>query len=130
MSITKQQIFDKVVAHARSMTRLSSDDSSGASCMYRDPHGGRCFAGALIPDSAYHPGLEGTTFEALFNLDPASRLPRWMKTHKSFIRDLQEIHDCYSRDCWGIELRRVANDHDLSTKSMGRFPKTFAKEQP
>ena len=57
MSMTNQQVFDTCLTHLRAQGRRSTDPISGF-CMYRGPDGLKCAIGALIPDTAYHLGLE------------------------------------------------------------------------
>ncbi len=59
---TKQQVFDAILAHSRSMTEKSEstygfDSNYGSS--YRGKNGNKCFIGALIPDNLYDSSIEG-----------------------------------------------------------------------
>jgi hypothetical protein len=61
--MTRQETFDLVVAHAKTMDEPASVQGTGAGrhntwCEYRTKDGRKCFAGALIPDELYHPGME------------------------------------------------------------------------
>lgn len=57
--MTKQEIFDKVVAGLASQGfERSVDAESPHRCMYRGAEGRRCAAGWLIPDEQYRAGLE------------------------------------------------------------------------
>ena len=53
--MNKQDVFDRVVAHARAQPFRSIN---GDGCAYRGANGAKCFIGALITDDAYHAGLE------------------------------------------------------------------------
>ena len=46
--LTKQEIFDKIVAHAATMERKAMNDKEASVCMYLTESGNRCFVGACI----------------------------------------------------------------------------------
>ena len=52
-----QELFDKVLAHSRTMTEKSQRSEDGR-CMYRDGKGGECFIGCLLPDDKYTPNMD------------------------------------------------------------------------
>ena len=54
--MNQQDVFDRVVAHAREQGRRSL--LSTGSCAYRGEDGTKCFIGALITDEAYDRSLE------------------------------------------------------------------------
>jgi hypothetical protein len=97
---TAQQIFDKVVAHLRSMKARSMIELRGSTCAYRgeDSKGKptKCAAGSLIPDDVYSETMEGalfyvsvTEYEGLHHLLP----------HATLIQALQHVHDFSAH--WG-----------------------------
>ena len=56
--MTDQEIFDAVWkgAKAQGFARSMRDEDL---CVYRAPNGLKCYAGLLIPDEVYDPGIEG-----------------------------------------------------------------------
>lgn len=54
--MNRQQVFNKVYAHALTMTGPSM---AGTMCAYRGENGSKCLVGALVTDSAYISEMEG-----------------------------------------------------------------------
>ncbi len=54
--MNKQDVFNRVVSHARAQGRRSLLPTG--SCAYRGENGTKCFIGALITDEAYDRSLE------------------------------------------------------------------------
>lgn len=106
-----QEIFDAVVAHARTMDKKSikCDNFGGHPvCAYRGNGGRKCFIGALIPDEEYDIGME---------MPISSFAPKEMPylSDESFklLIELQSIHDLIPMDKWEEELKGVAGDFGL-----------------
>lgn len=51
-TITDQELFDKIVSHAVTMTSKAYDTVQD-SCVYRSKDGNRCLVGSLITDEVY-----------------------------------------------------------------------------
>ena len=107
--MTKQEIFDKVLAHLRQQ-RVASETASG--CAYRGEQGRTCAVGCLIPDAEYTPEMEGTAIGAIlengtarFTIYQPSTTPRpvllSLGQHAVLLADLQSAHDRTMPDCWG-----------------------------
>ena len=94
--MNQQEVFDKVVVHALTMTRPSHGPDY---CMYRGPRGNKCFVGALISDEFYRPHLEGcdannrVVLRALEQSGIAG-----VSEHSEMLVRLQQIHDNASYD--------------------------------
>lgn len=103
---TKQEIFDRVLAHARQQGRKSGhlDDSGRFQCLYRSPEGLKCFAGIFISDTEYTKTYEGKKWD---------RPKVFPKYHKMFIRTLQTIHDNFNVDQWEEKLEQFAKARKL-----------------
>lgn len=118
---SKQETFDKVLAHSRTMTKKSvgsfrrtDDGPLETICAYRSPDGLQCFAGCLIPDDQYVPEMETTvpmihagnkgtlTGECLLKLG----------YDLAFVRRLQNIHDHREMDRWEEGFEEVAKYTD------------------
>lgn len=56
MPLTRQEAFDKALAHLRQQGRPAMNV---ALCAYRSDDGGKCAIGALIPDDMYSMVMEG-----------------------------------------------------------------------
>ena len=95
LKIKKQEIFNKLWKHALSMNEPSMYDDS---CAYRGESGGKCLAGALIPDESYDDIIEGSTAD---EYPVYSRIPDLKGLNKidrdaiidSLIRPAQQAHD-------------------------------------
>ena len=115
--LTKQQIFDRVVAHARKQKQKSE---SRGSCLYRGPNGTKCFAGIFIPDSQYAEQIEGTTFVCLLY----GTVPEIDPSDFRFVEKLQEIHDRYEVEEWESKFEYMAEDECLIYTSPEQEPTT------
>ena len=58
MTITKQEAFDRVLAHLREQGKPAFRPETGI-CLYRTPEGLKCGIGGLIADEDYFDNLEG-----------------------------------------------------------------------
>jgi hypothetical protein len=96
----KQEVFDKVVAYAKTMKKRSTDNSM--KCYYLSPTGNQCFVGIfLTPEQAEYAdddkiGSRGTNWLSVSERrDAAKRLPAWMLEPDmvEFLRRLQRAHD-------------------------------------
>ena len=66
--ITRQEVFDKALAHLRAQGQSSMRDDGY--CLYRSPEGLKCAIGALVPDEKYNEDFEGqaASAEAIYSL--------------------------------------------------------------
>jgi hypothetical protein len=116
----KQAVFNKVWAHAQTMTEKSR--IGGRGCLYQHPDGNRCFVGALIDDEAtrkHYDTLGGVTdIPPVFLIVSLSRYAPEETFLRSedldFLQNLQEIHDENAMEDWESELIKVADYHGLS----------------
>ncbi len=91
--MTEQEIFDKVLAHSRSMTEKAVS-LLGEYCMYRTSTGNRCFVGVCIPDEVYVPEMENSGIDTLLSRFPVMQnILGASKRRIDFLVRLQEIHD-------------------------------------
>ena len=89
--MTRQEIFEKVVAHF-AVQRAASIEYKA--CMYRTYDGRKCAVGALIPDDAYTPDCESTSVYVLFRAFPDMMQAAGLRREDAdFLRDLQCAHD-------------------------------------
>lgn len=86
--MTKQEIFDTVVAHLRKQGRRAANLEGG--CMYRAPNGDKCAVGCLIKDDEYIPCMEKN---GVLRLVLKGLLPNRLKPHLELLADLQNTHD-------------------------------------
>ena len=113
--MTPQEIFDKVVDHAKRMTKKSTDNTL-IKCLYRTPNGNRCFIGALIPDDMYDSQMEGCISIMKSYLPLEMNL--WFGDNMVLLRDLQSIHDRVDRYAWLAALTNIALYHNLNPASL------------
>ena len=90
--MTDQEVFDKVVAHARqqgckSLMENVLNPEEGPICAYRGENNTKCFAGILIPDEDYRKSYEGKVCHAVFHVIGITDMDAFL------VRDLQIIHD-------------------------------------
>ncbi len=124
-SLSYQQIFDHVVAHAMKQGKRCKDMSSGT-CMYRLDKTAECttmcFVGCLIPNHLYVPEMESNDAYALFQDFPIIREYICGNIHKyntitcdvcDFLNDLQIIHDRVPAMLWMVKLIDFAKKHEL-----------------
>jgi hypothetical protein len=89
MPLTKQEAFDKALAHLRQQGRKCN---RGSECLYRDGDR-RCAFGALIPDHLYRPDMETLNAATVLGNHPALQEILDPKD-ESFYMDLQRnMHD-------------------------------------
>lgn len=100
-----QVIFDIVVEHALKQNKRCTNEKG--SCVYRK-NGMKCFAGALIPDDKYTSGIEGKSWERLFQDGIVSG------NNKNLISVLQYIHDVEYPNDWIECLRKVGRQFRLN----------------
>ena len=97
--MTPQEIFDTVARHLftqgkRAGYERNKEDHGEESfaCRYRGPSGTACAVGALIPDAAYDPEMEGAgVLRLIDNYGPD--LPPWMRDNFELLDRLQMVHD-------------------------------------
>lgn len=127
--LTTQQVFDRVVDHARKQGRpaieitRSEFGTPQTTCKYRAPDGGKCFVGALISDECYRPEFERKVIntrivrEALI----ASGVPaNTDHATLTLLGDMQNLHDkaapaplCAVHALWENGFRRIAREYKL-----------------
>ena len=108
--MTNQEVFDKVVAHARQQG-CKAVNEDGRVCMYRDGLGNKCFAGIFIPDEDYKPEMEGNTIRRLvmdYNL--------FSGVDTNLLYDLQGLHDNCHPGVWETKFKDFADTRGLVYK--------------
>jgi len=98
--MNKREVFETVKAHLLTQPHRSIEDGV---CAYRGPNGEKCAIGVLIPDEAYHVGLEGkgATHDDVLK---ATGLEITGVEDKNFLSQLQIIHDDVPVRDWAVEL--------------------------
>lgn len=109
---TKQETFDKTVAHLRKQGRRAIDPETGQ-CMYRAPDGCMCAAGCHIPDDRYDPCFEDQEIEVSSDSE-LTRLMRELGHDIELLVDLRNVHDNRSVREWEEEFSSVAKKHNLT----------------
>ena len=121
----KQEIFDKVTAHLRSMKERSGylDYIDIFTCFYHAESGAKCAIGCLIPAAEYDSRIEGQGIGGIISQMNAGlcKIPS-LEALRSNVRlaiSLQIIHDKPSN--WTPEgfngeadLKRIATQHSLT----------------
>lgn len=112
MQIDRQDIFNRVVEHARKQN--SKAISIYDQCRYRigEPPK-KCFIGCLIPDEKYDPSMEGLSaindriLSVIFDTTKIDELD------KLFLLRLQKIHDDYIVSYWDDEFKNFSKNYNL-----------------
>lgn len=101
--LTNQEVFDKIVAHARKQKCQCEIDGH---CLYRDGNGNKCFAGVLIEDSEYNSNMEfrGVLKNEIFAEKVESL---------DFLSAMQGIHDGYFVEYWERQFQDMAEHYKL-----------------
>ena len=115
--MTKQEVFDKVVAHLLSMKERSVSGLLDI-CAYRGDNGNKCAVGCLISDEIYSGDLEGKSVE--HELVRAALVLSGVGEDSFFLLErLQSIHD--ESSYWGKSgfgnregLRHIAEAYVVS----------------
>ena len=107
--MTNQEVFDKVVAHARqqgckSLIENGLNPEEGPICAYRGENNTKCFAGILIPDEDYRKSYEDKASMAVFHAIGITDMDDFL------VRNLQVIHDKYDVEEWEGKFKKLAND--------------------
>lgn len=90
--MTRQEIFDKVVAHLRAQGKQAITD--GGTCMYRADDGSMCAVGCLIKDEFYDPSFEKKDVNHYKVVEALKSSGIDMEFHtKNLLDDLQSLHD-------------------------------------
>lgn len=101
--MNKREVFDKVKTHLLSQM-LRSVDTAGRMCAYRGAGGLKCAVGCLIPDDLYTPKIEGGgPFSPKLDLI-LDKLGLGDVEMKSFLSELQRIHDNFAAEDWAACL--------------------------
>ena len=100
--MNRQEIFDKVVAYASTMTEPAANASG--MCQYRifNEDGvvvNKCLIGALIPDELYDPKMEDGVPNLATSLEPSNIVCKLLteigisEDDFDFCKSLQQVHD-------------------------------------
>lgn len=123
--MTKQEIFDTVLAHLRKQGKASL--SAEGDCMYRGPGGTSCAVGCLIPDELYDSLIEnfgsnhimegrlphGRESDGPKTLPIMARIAKHLGVeNRPLLNALQTAHDAYLADeglpAWERRMRSIA----------------------
>jgi hypothetical protein len=110
MTMTMQEVFDKVARHLLAQGCKSTDKTG---CMYRGPNDTKCAAGFLIADQHYVRELERQTATSCYVAEAlmASGVP---VEALALVDQLQRVHDNYEPDEWLARLGLTAAMNNLS----------------
>lgn len=125
MSMTKQEVFDKVARHllTQRAKAVSTLYTFSPKCAYRSPDGLSCAIGCLIPDSLYTSTLEGTPVGGgsgilLLTVLRQANVSVDNYADVSFLSDLQGVHDLCPVEAWKDQLLQVAVRYELSANAV------------
>jgi hypothetical protein len=103
--MTKQEQFNKVVAHARKQGEVAVN--SYGECQYRAEDGAKCFVGCLIPDDIYEPDMEGLSARDVI-------IRHDLDLDVSLCNLLQIVHDQFKVSKWEEMFSTIATKYDLT----------------
>ena len=124
---TKQETYDRIVAHLRKQGERCTDQVHGK-CLYRGPNGTACAAGCLLEDEDYQPAFENlglVDMDGYNNLDRLEEPPQNILTiigmklanrgHSvKLAKDMQRAHDNCLPSEWEEQFQLVAKKHSLT----------------
>jgi hypothetical protein len=119
MSLTAQEVFDKVVAHLRKQNKKSlisfpDDDGITTRCRYRGPDGLMCAVGCLITDEEYNPKWDHDHGSAVIDLfECQSFRDRVGGNNAALLSDLQCLHDSIEVCEWEVQFQKLAKTRSL-----------------
>ena len=99
---TKQEVFDKIVNHLRSMETRSANGAG--TCRYRAPDGNKCAVGILISDNKYSESMEGLAVCTLVDVF-SHVLPKYISKYSGMLEKFQELHD--EKTNWRLHKRGI-----------------------
>lgn len=118
MALTRQQIFDTVLARLREQGRASVNERGH--CAYRGENGAKCAVGHLMPDDKFDPEWEGSVYDLP---DEAFEAMGVSGDDLGFLLHLQKAHDeCLDarwmskdqrREAWEARMKSVAAQFEL-----------------
>jgi hypothetical protein len=120
--MTNQELFDRVVAHAR---QQKCKASLGLTCYYHHTNGTKCFIGALIPDDKYLHSFEGCGLGPLLspeaypneditiakNIATAAGIE---ESQYELAQVLQSVHDISEQPEWENHFTKIAAQYNLT----------------
>jgi len=108
--MTNQRLFDRVSKHLLKQGEKSVGPDG--ICRYRGPRGLKCAIGCLIPNSRYHPDLEGQSTYAPAVIAAAG----YTKDQIKLVLELQNLHDAFiiNSDRWPEKLAEIALNNGLT----------------
>jgi hypothetical protein len=109
VTVTNQEIFDKVAKHLLAQGAQALSPQTGA-CKYR-AGGLACAVGCLIPDEEYSLALEGLTVKEL--VGKGLLPPSLGGVDIGLLTKLQQVHDSCRPSDWPERLRDLALDLGL-----------------
>lgn len=119
---TAQQVFDQVKDHMLTQYARSTNPLT-ESCAYRGRRTNKvtgeretlmCAAGCLMSDKEYVATFKEVEDEGeSLNWEEAVELGLVPYQHSTLIEGLQDVHDNYAVDSWGVELARIADERGL-----------------
>ncbi len=114
MPTTKQSIFNRAAKHLLNQMEKSISPASSM-CMYRGPRGLKCAIGVLIPDCDYDSKME-RGLDHLVDIadDYGLKIPKYFKRFRSFLAEIQLIHDRNEPNQWRKALEKFAEAHNLT----------------
>ena len=119
MKPTAQYLFDRIARHLLAQRCQSRD---GGDCAYRGADNTKCAVGAIMPDAAYWPGVEGLPVRGLYRCKPpieqAAAFNVWINDvvlpNLELLSDLQRLHDQCPIALWAPRLAETAKAHGLN----------------
>lgn len=124
--MTRQEMFDKIWNHFIEEDAPWSVTEKGG-CRYRGEDGKKCAVGLLLPDSLYHPDMEGKAIERVFQHFP--EVKEFFGEHNMhFLDACQRAHDQTSPI--PAQAAEVWDGKPLFTNKLLEIARVFGLEAP
>jgi hypothetical protein len=119
MATTKQSIFNRVAKHLLAQNKQAKNNIDHGLCAYRTEDGLACAVGCLIPKRDYSPQMECGGVNSLIweQQKRGYKIPKYFSKYKSFLIDLQLIHDGEEPKNWRQCLEDFAITNNLTMPS-------------
>jgi hypothetical protein len=136
--LTAQQILDHVTLFLIKQGRVSVVDrgTDAERPALRGPRGTMCAMGCLIPDSFYHPSMEGVVGQTIREGEnyfgkstPQYEYFQMLRNHKALLQSLQDVHDDNVNFSGERFVHRVLDDsREVAKKYRLDFSRSAFKE--
>lgn len=129
--MNRQEIFDRVLEHAKTMDGPSyfMEDGRSPTCAYRGCNGNKCLIGAILPDNLYCPKMESNVIENLL-LEHPEVDDYFQVQSEEDVKFLSSLQMCHDNSCnWKHFFAPHEIPKDVFKSNLMTNLKTFARSR-